>query len=166
MGIRIKSKSDIITVKEFVDFLYHLDNIYKAEVLLLQHKEYNSSNFHKIKLKHSESLFIGPISKQSPFDLTLVPTITYDGMASIIFGIIQTIIAVKLWYRDKNKENKIEENETKKMIKIELTRRQIKHDDIIVEETAKITLSGIEIDSAEIVDKTFSDYFGDIPREK
>src|SRR5690348_15111085 len=112
MGIRIKSKSDKFTVNELSQFLYHLDNIYKAEVFLLQGKEYNISNFYGMKLKDSESLFVGPISKQSPLDLTLVPTITGDGIAATILGIIQTVISVKQWLRDINK-NKMEENETK-----------------------------------------------------
>lgn len=159
MGIRIKSKSDKFTVNDLSQFLYHLDNIYKAEVFLLQGKEYNISNFYGMKLKDSESLFVGPISKQSPFDITLVPTVTDGEIASILLGIIQTIISVTR-QKDKSKQhNDKKENETKNMIQIEFERRDIEHNDVIREEALKITFLNIKIEDVELVNKTFRDYF-------
>ncbi|MGI0046433.1 MAG: hypothetical protein ACREBB_04505 [Nitrosotalea sp.] len=165
MGIRIKSTSDKFTLRDLSEFLYHLDNIYKAEVFLLQNIEYEKSDFYKIKLKDSESLFVGPISKKSPFDIILVPTITIGGMAGIIFGIIQIIINLKNSKNEKNNYKKSEKSKITITIRHEIERKQIPHNDIVLDEIKEVIDSKIDINDVTVEDRTYRDYFGeDIPK--
>lgn len=167
MGIRITSKSDKITLQDLSEFLHHLDNIYKAEVFLLQNKENKIPEFYKKKLKNSESIFVAKILKQSPWDILIVPAITYGEMAGILFTILQIIRDEMRSRRNRNSDNnENEKNQRKRMMKAEFEHRQVRrYDDVVIEESVKMTFSKIEIDDVEIHDETYRDYFGEDPKD-
>lgn len=134
---------------------------------MLQHKKIETPYFYRKKLKDSESIFVGEISKKSPFDITIVPTITYDGIAATILSIIQIIIAVKSICKDKNNDkSKAEKERRRTILKTEFERKQVRrYDGVIEEESIKLTYSKIEMDEVDIEDKDYEKYFGKKPHD-
>ena len=161
MGIRIVSKSAKLTLRDLSQFLYLLDNIYKAELFLKTERKYAVPYFYRQKLKDSESLYIARIEEKSPLHLIIVSSLPYKDISHILVEIIKIAIALKVGkYAGRRIERPRQDRELRRsFVRRELEYRRLAHDDLIVEEIVKMSYSRVDIEEVDIDSKTFEDYF-------
>lgn len=164
MAVTIVTKSAKLTLRDLSEFLYHLDNIYKAELFQKIKRKYTIPYFYREKLKENEALYIARINEQSPLHLIIVPSVSYGDLLNTLMQIIAVVVAVKLASGNRRGAGQRQEKERRRTeVRMEMERREIRHDDMIVEEVVKMTYSKVDIDYTEIDKKTFEDYFKEPP---
>ena len=163
MGIRIVSKSVTLTLRDLSEFLYHLDNIYKAEFFLKTERTYRPY-FYRQRLKDYESLYVARIEERSPLHLIVVPSLPYRDIIYTLTEIIKIVIELKARQMIEREYSSRQRRELLRYeVKRELEIRRLMHDDLVVEETVKLTESRVDLESVELDEKTFEDYFNRPP---
>lgn len=157
MGIRIVTKSKKFTVQDFSEFLEHLNILYQDLVFLYNGRDYNIPDFDKAIRRHSEPLYVAEITKKSPLNIVVVPSISYGDAIQSALSILAILISLRSKHNKKTQRDSEGEEHLKREIKKALETDNKIYNDALVREMMELYYNRIEMDKVNIENITYND---------